>query len=220
MKHIHAFFHVPFEGLGYIQEWIEERSFSLTSTNWWEESYQNQPFDMLIIMGGPMGVYDETELGWMSLEKQVIRDAIQSGKKVIGICLGAQLIADVLGSKVYPHNQKEIGWFPISGQTPLDGLTVFHWHGDTYDLPKDAVLVASSTGCEQQAFRFGNHVLGLQFHLEVRPEDVQSMVKHEGHELIEAEFVMNAEAILAEQKHFSKNSDVLFGLLDGLIGVE
>lgn len=217
MKHIHAFFHVPFEGLGFIQDWINERGFTLTSTNWWEESYQKQPFDMLIIMGGPMGVYDETELGWMSQEKVIIREAINSGKAVLGICLGAQLIADVLDSKVFPQTQKEIGWFPISGQPPFDGLTVFHWHGDTYNLPIGSELLASSSACEQQAFRFGKHVLGLQFHLEVRPEDVKSMVRHEGHELVEAEYVMNSVEIVAKQQHFEKNREVLFRLLDDLI---
>ena len=217
MAKIHAFFHVPFEGLGSISEWISRNNHSLTSTNWWESSYQNELFDVLIIMGGPMGVYDESELSWLKEEKGLIATAIQDGKKVLGICLGSQLIAEVCGSNVYPNHQKEIGWFPISGTSEFDGLTVFHWHGDTFDLPNGAELVASSPACKHQAFWIGENVLGLQFHLEVREEDVNHMIEHEGHELVVSDFVQSADAILENQRYYQANKDILFNLLDSII---
>jgi GMP synthase-like glutamine amidotransferase len=217
MAKFHAFFHVPFEGLGSISEWISSNNHSLTSTNWWESSYHNEPFDVLIIMGGPMGVYDETKLHWLNEEKSLIKQTIQEGKKVLGICLGSQLIAEVLGAKVYPNHQKEIGWFPISGTSEFDGLTVFHWHGDTFDLPNGAELVASSPACKHQAFRFGVKVLGLQFHLEVRVEDVKRMIVYEGHELIAADYVQSANEILENHVHYQKNKEILFDLLEKLI---
>jgi len=217
MAKIHAFFHVPFEGLGSISEWISRNNHSLTSTNWWESSYQNELFDVLIIMGGPMGVYDESELSWLKEEKGLIATAIQDGKKVLGICLGSQLIAEVCGSNVYPNHQKEIGWFPISGTSEFDGLTVFHWHGDTFDLPNGAELVASSPACKHQAFWIGDTILGLQFHLEVREEDVKRMIEHEGHELVVSDFVQSADAILENQRYYQANKDILFNLLDSII---
>ncbi|NCQ10636.1 MAG: amidotransferase [Bacteroidetes bacterium] len=217
MAKIHAFFHVPFEGLGSISEWISTNNHSLTSTNWWERSYQNEPFDVLIIMGGPMGVYDESELSWLKEEKEIIKSAIDAGKIVLGICLGSQLIAEVCGAKVYPNHQKEIGWFPISGTPEFDGLTVFHWHGDTFDLPNGAELVASSPACKHQAFWIGDTILGLQFHLEVREEDVKRMIEHEGHELEVADFVQSADEILENQRYFQTNKAILFELLDRLV---
>src|SRR5690606_32591469 len=113
---------------------------------------------------------------WMKEEKKLIEKAILKGKRVIGICLGAQLIADVLGARVFPNKEKEIGWFPIElteeGQKSpfFAGFnkteTVFHWHGDTFEIPKGAEHIASSKVCENQAFLFDHKVLGLQFHLE------------------------------------------------------
>ena len=121
---------------------------------------------------------------WLVSEKQFIREAIRSGKPVLGICLGAQLIASAMGAGVYRNPLKEIGWFPIRGISSNDSsvfcfppsMIVFHWHGETFDLPPGATRLAKSDGCENQAFQFGQSVIGLQFHLETTPLAAREMV--------------------------------------------
>jgi GMP synthase (glutamine-hydrolysing) len=144
-------------------------------------------FDWLIVLGGPMSVHDEERYRWLAPEKCLIRTAINAGKVVFGICLGSQLIADALGSRVYPNEHQEIGWFPIhrtveAEQCPLGRVFPatthsFHWHGDTFDLPSGAVLLASSLGCLNQAFAIGDKILGVQFHPEITSESLAAMIR-------------------------------------------
>ncbi|TNE73727.1 amidotransferase [bacterium] len=228
--HIHAFYHASFEGLGSIREWMDESGFTITETHW----YQPEPnlpdireLDVLIVMGGPMGIYDETEFPWLIHEKKLIKEAISLHKKVLGICLGSQLLADAFGARVYPHTQKEIGWFPVQRYTSSHPLaahlpveqTVFHWHGDTFDLPEHADLLASSSACKHQAFAIGDSVLGLQFHLEVESNDVQKMVKHGEHELTKAPFIQSKEVILSENQYFETNESLLHQLLNAWLSL-
>jgi GMP synthase-like glutamine amidotransferase len=124
-------------------------------------------FDWLIVMGGPMNVYQYRDYPWLRAERRVIRDAVSANKRVLGVCLGAQLIADALGGKVFQNDHKEIGWFPVSAvpegaDSPFvfpHETTVFHWHGDTVSLPPGGVWLARSPGCEHQAFSVGSRVL-------------------------------------------------------------
>lgn len=177
---LHYVQHVPFESLGLIRGWAEKRGMEISSTALFERHVTlptPDAYDVLIVMGGPMGVYDEEAFPWLREEKKHIREAIAAGKAVLGICLGAQLIANVLGAKVAPHTHKEIGWYPIAftdeaaGHPLLAGLntgmTVLHWHGDRFDIPEGALRLASSKACDNQAFLYGGRVLGLQFHLEM-----------------------------------------------------
>jgi GMP synthase-like glutamine amidotransferase len=154
MKRIHFIQHVPFEELGYIHTWLSEGKYQLTSTKVWEDSHfpDMATFDGLIVMGGPMGAYEEDLYPWLKDEKAFIANAIQGGKKVMGICLGAQLIAAVLGATVFVHQPKEIGWFPVTLQSSFaewlgkeipSSITVFHWHGDSFTIPE---------GCESCFF--------------------------------------------------------------------
>lgn len=133
-------------------------------------------FDLLIAMGGPMSVNDEGELAWLRDEKRLIREAVTAGQPYWGVCLGAQLLSSALGARVYPGDAPEVGVMPVRltgdaaddpvfAQAPSDLLT-FQWHGDTFDLPERATLLAGSSVCPHQAFRVGN-AYGLQFHLEV-----------------------------------------------------
>ena len=217
--------HVPFEGLGIIEDWASAQGAELACTRLFadEPLPALKAFDGLIVMGGPMGIYDHDEFPWLPAEKQFIKTAIDAGKTVLGICLGAQLIADALGARVYPGPQKEIGWFPIQRvdgasssvqekqrvlsqptgarssiyiQSPKllpPELAVFHWHGDTFDLPAGAIRLASSAACENQGFIYKGRVGGLQFHMETTPASMAALIENCGHELIPAPGIQTAE---------------------------
>lgn len=194
----HVLQHVVFETAGLLGELIRERGHSLQVTAMWDGSTlpRMTDFDVLIVMGGPMSVHDEAEFSWLIGEKALIGKAIGEGKKVLGICLGAQLIAEVCGGKVYPADQKEIGWWPVKFPDGTSTI-LFHWHGETFDLPPSAELLASTDVCVNQAFRFGDRVLGIQFHPEVTDEIIREMIGNEGWELAEAgPFIQGADKIL------------------------
>jgi GMP synthase-like glutamine amidotransferase len=154
-------------------------------------------------MGGPMSVNDEVQYPWLVEEKALVAGAIANARMVLGVCLGAQVIASALGSRVFRNPEPEIGWFPIQPTVEGEAMglngsgRVFHWHGETFDLPAGATLLASSAGCVNQAFALGPRVLGLQFHLEVTPSDVRAMVEHGRHELTPSRFVQSEVEILA-----------------------
>ena len=177
-------------------------------------------------MGGPMSVDDEKEFHWLSKEKVFIKNAIEKGKTVIGICLGAQLVAQILGAKVYPNKQKEIGWFPIrliesAKQHPLfNGLhseiIVFHWHGDTFELPENAIALAKSAACNNQGFIYSQNVLALQFHLETTRESIQQMIENGRHELTQDQYIQEEKEIENQQEFFEENKKYLFTILDRL----
>jgi GMP synthase-like glutamine amidotransferase len=157
---------------------------------------------MLVIMGGPMGVYEEDTYEWLKKEKIFIKASINENKKVLGICLGLQLVAEALGSKVFPHTLKEIGWWPVqkindhflTGDLPAS-FTSFHWHGDTFDLPSGAIQLFKTKDCEQQGFVYKSHVAGLQFHMEIEEDLLKGMIDNEKAELIKASFVQSEEEI-------------------------
>lgn len=198
---------MPFEGLGCIGDWIQEHGHTVTATRWYETPVlpDLQDIDWLIIMGGPMGVYETEQHPWLRIEKQFIADAIQQQKKVLGVCLGAQLIAAALGARVYPNPEKEIGWFPVQFISPGSDtfpatvfppeLNVFHWHGDTFDLPSTATRFAATAACAHQAFIYKGKVVGLQFHLEVRPQDAADMAAAGAQELKPAPYIQDAATI-------------------------
>ena len=225
---IQTFMHVSFEGLGCIETWTKMHNHSVSYTRFYEQ-YQLpeiEDIDMLIVMGGPMSVYDENIYPWLKQEKDFIQNVINNGKIVLGICLGSQLIAEVLGASVYPGKQKEIGWFDLYATE--NGLNhpmlksfeqrfhVFHWHGDTYNLPLQTEHLFFSDVCKSQAFLFENRVLGLQFHFEVTAESVSLMVENGMSELIESETVQSANYILNETDYYNANNVKMFKILDYL----
>lgn len=203
----HYLQHVSFEGLGCIEPWLVGAGYAVTHTRLFEkiDLPDAETIDMLVIMGGPMSVNDEDKFPWLVLEKQFIREVIKLGKPVLGICLGAQLIASAMGARIFRNRVKEIGWFPIRAVNAEDGSvfgfppseTVFHWHGETFDLPSGAIRLAKSDGCENQAFQLGKSVIGLQFHLETTPESALEMISHCRDELAPSTYVQTEEEILS-----------------------
>lgn len=203
----HYLQHIPFEGLGSIERWLQDKGYEITSTQLHKsEKLPNlEEIDLLIVMGGPMSVSDESHHPWLVDEKAFIKEAIQTEKSVLGICLGAQLIAHVMGAKILPNPVKEIGWFPITAITPQQKTAflfpketeVFHWHGETFSLPNQATLLAESKACKNQAFQIGQNVIGLQFHLETTPASAQAIVQNCREELIEAEYIQSEKEILS-----------------------
>lgn len=225
---IHYVQHVPFEDLGSIAPVLKEKGHHLSSTH----LYKNQPvppvdgFDWLIVMGGPMGVYDHKGYPWLKPEKRFITDAIDSGKIVLGICLGAQLIADVLGAKVYKNEHREIGWFPVNRSPEADGtifstampqqLVAFHWHGDTFDIPKGATIIGESEACKNQGFIMDNRVVAIQFHLETTRQSAKSLIANCRDELDGSRYVQSEREILAGNQRFSTINQVMASVLEAL----
>jgi len=175
-------------------------------------------------MGGPMGIYDYEKYPYLKEEKVFIKKAIGAEKIVIGICLGAQLIGNLLGAKISVNPKKEIGWFDIR-KTQLsnsllvdlkDEFTAFHWHGDTFDIPTGAERLAESEACKNQAYLYKERVLGLQFHLEVTEETLTEMVKNGSHELQEDKYVQSAENITPNKEYIKTNNLIMFSLLNAL----
>lgn len=231
--HFHCLQHVSFENSGTIAEWIALNGHTISYTAFFERDFTLptvNEFDALLILGGYMNVDEEEKFPWLVQEKEFIRQAIASGKKVIGICLGSQLIASALGNKVYPGIEKEIGFFPIQFtenalRHPLfnhftNPYTVFHWHGDTFDLPENAELVAATNICKHQAFLIKDKVLGLQFHFEMNEAIIRDMLLHDGHELEEeGNYIQKQSGIIAGLHYLQQNKKDLFTLLDKFLTV-
>jgi GMP synthase-like glutamine amidotransferase len=177
-----AFRHVPFEHLGRIADSLALHDITCEYVDLYRDASKPdiREADALIVMGGPMSVNDD--LPFIRQELDLIGDAVSLGKPILGVCLGAQLIAKALGARVYANAVKELGWYPVywTGAAERDPLhhglaapeTVFHWHAETFDLPSGAELLAYSDACRHQAYRVGENIYGLQFHLEVTPEMV------------------------------------------------
>ena len=206
---LHYFQHVPFENLAEIAVWAEGRGAKISCTRLFDGELPPAPntYDLLAVMGGPMNIYEEEQYPWLTIEKQAIRAAIDGGKKVLGVCLGAQLISDVLGGPVSRNPEPEIGWFPLVRTSaaaeagPLRNLphtfTAFHWHGDTFAIPRGTTPLAFSDACPNQAFAAGDQVLALQFHLEASAESVRNLASHCANELRKAKFIQTEAEILA-----------------------
>ena len=220
--------HVPFEGPGIIPDWIGKKGHQLQYTKFYEEFTlpDTSAVDLLIIMGGPMDVFDYHIHPWMGDEIEWVKEFINLGKPVLGICLGAQIIAAALGEEVYPGPHKEIGWhnlqfFPSLGdykifkELPIT-RKVFHWHGDTFNIPEGATRIAASQAFPHQGFIYKNKVVALQFHLEMTPESVKELVVNCRDELVDGPHIQSEKIILSEQNYFQTNQEVLFQFLDYL----
>jgi GMP synthase-like glutamine amidotransferase len=220
---------VPFEEAANIATWAREHRHAVTRTRLDE----GEPLPdvgeigLLAVMGGPMNVYQYRDYPWLRQEKAFLERAAAAGLPILGVCLGAQLLADVLGAKVVQNLHVEIGWFPVR-LTPeardshlFKGLpsefTAFHWHGDTFDTPPGTARLAESDACANQAFQYAGRVVGLQFHLEYTPDSIHAMLAHCGNELKTAPFIQTPDQILAGFERIGQTRKLLFALLDSMV---
>ena len=224
---IHWLQHVPFEGLGCMSEWFLSRGHELTCTRLFEKPSLpvTKDFDWLVVMGGPMGVGDSSKFPWLIPEMDLIRSVIKNGKKIIGVCLGAQLMAAAMGDKVGENPHKEIGWFPVNNTGGLNTLfaknlpktfDAFHWHGDMFDIPQGAENLLSSEATANQGFCVGRSALALQFHLELRVSDATRIAEACPDDLTPGTYVQQPEEFTTKKDLFVKANKLMEHLLETL----
>ena len=226
----HCMMNIGFEGPGYITDWINQHGYSMQVWRLFENPSlpDVEDVDFLVIMGGPMNIYEEEGYPYLAGEKELIKACILEQKHVLGICLGAQLIADALGEKVFKNRENEIGWFPVHLDGDSEGheiysvfpgtFTPFHWHGETFNLPEGARLLGSSAACRNQGFLYGNHVLALQFHLEITPQIVDGLWQHASDDLTAGTYVQSVAEIRDGLGNCPGNKIFFFQLLDSFLG--
>jgi len=197
MKTAIALRHIHFEDIGTFAAVLNERGYQLQYLDPILGEIDDaaiQQADLLIVLGGPIGAYDEQVYPFLEQELSSVRQRLDSGKPLLGICLGAQLMARALGAKVYPLGVKEIGFAPLtltaageeSVLAKLDDTPVLHWHGDQFDIPDNAVHLARTSVGPNQAFSIGRNVLGLQFHLEADVRKIEQWLVGHASELRQA----------------------------------
>lgn len=226
---IHSLEHEPFEGLANIEVWAKIKGHTITRTHLFknEDLPDTKDFDWLIIMGGSMNVYEDEKYPWLIPEKKFIADAIAKKKILLGVCLGSQLIADVLGGKVSRNRYKEIGWFPVSLTAQGKQSTIFnnfpenfisiHWHGDTFSIPEGATWTAKNQACENQAFEYDEgRVVGIQFHLEYCENSIDLMFQNCLDDMTEGKYVQKPGDILKNITNVQETNRLLNLLLDNM----
>ena len=220
--------HVPYEGLGSLEYYFVSRGWELSVTRWFagERAPEMSQIDLLIVMGGPMNVGDEQEHPWLLQEKRAIEQALRLGVPAMGVCLGGQLLATVMGAEVKRNQHTEIGWFPLRWEVdPQNALltdlpavvTPFHWHSDTFDIPSGATRFASSEACAHQGFFVESKVLALQFHFAMLPSNVANLYEACGTDLLSDTYVQTMEQVLSSPNHFVQASRDLTQLVSNFL---
>jgi len=206
--------HVSYEDLGSFELLLTKKDYQVEYVHLYSDSYvlpNLDQIDALIIMGGPMSVNDSDTFSWITTEKKFIAKCIQHQIPTIGICLGAQLIASVLGAKIYKNKLDEIGWFDVSVTDEARSLNfpfsenflAFHWHSETFEVPQEGVHLARNSTCENQAFLYHKHVLALQFHLETMHENALNLCQN-SQDLIQSQSVQSASQMLKVDSAYQK----------------
>jgi GMP synthase (glutamine-hydrolysing) len=219
--------HAPFEGPGSIASWAAARGHDLNRVRLYdgERLPDIRDIDLLVVMGGPMSVHDERAFPWLVPEKKLIGGCLTAAKITLGVCLGSQLLAEVLGAPVYPNRYKEIGWFPVerccaAAEAPIcrslpSQFTVFQWHGDTYDLPPGAAHLAKSAACAVQAFEHP-YAVGLQFHLELTPPAIRDLISECAADIGSGPYEQPPSELLAAMHHCETAGKLMEQILDAL----
>lgn len=226
---IAIFQHAASEGPGRVAAWLEARGFDLEFVRWWQEPVpsRTEHWEGLVILGGAMNIYQHRDFPWLAEEKTLLAGLLERGVPILGICLGAQLLADQLGSRVVQNAETEIGWWPVRFAPAARSLyshlpaecTVLHWHGDTFGLPPESTRLAESEVCSEQGFLFGDNILGLQFHPEVDAGLLQDFCGDGTETWPEGNFVQNrAELLHKAPEYFEGARAVLDGFMEALFG--
>jgi GMP synthase-like glutamine amidotransferase len=226
---IHYLQHASFEGMSCLQDWFLRRRHLISGTHLYRGDTLPglDTFDWLVILGGPMGVHDTDQFPWLVAEKQLIRDAMAAGKIVLGICLGGQLMAHVLGAEVKKNTYKEIGWFPITRRDEVETsalkgifpkqMNMFHWHGDTFAIPAGATPLASSAACANQGYVIGDRIVGLQCHPETTPQFIEYLARAGMDELAESSpYIQTREQLFADDETYRAINRVMYAILEKL----
>jgi GMP synthase (glutamine-hydrolysing) len=226
---VHYLQHVPYEPPAGIAEWADQQGHDLAGSHLHEGDRLPAPeaYDLLVVMGGPMGVHDDEEYPWLADERDLIARTLGTETPVVGVCLGAQQLGAALGADVYAHDRREVGWFPVettgaAHHSPLAWLApefpAFHWHGDTFDLPEGATLLARTPACRNQAFLgVDGLALGLQFHLEATRDSVAELVEAVDGHTGSGENVQSAEELLAGDAPFEEARAGLDAVLESFL---
>ena len=193
--------HVSYESSGILSPYFRELGHRVSTLRLYEKTarFSRDLFnnDLFVFVGGPMSVNDEKGYPFLRHENLFIQDLTSKKKAILGVCLGSQLVAKALGARIYRAPEKEIGWYPVNltqeglqdtcfkplGLEPGKRLRVFHWHGETFDLPKKAVRLASSSVCPNQAFKYNDRTYAVQFHLEMNRILIKRWLDHGGNEI-------------------------------------
>ena len=227
---IHFIQHVPFESLGALENWVHKPGNKVTSTRLYEDTKLPfvELFDVLIILGGPMSVHDEDRYRFLVAEKVLIKRALEKGKKVIGICLGAQLIAEVMGGHVSLNTEQEIGWFPVSlSEAALNHpcfkdvshtIDAFHWHGEFFSIPEHCTPIGKSEACSTQGFIWKNQALALQFHLEITAQGIDGLIRNCPEDLNDGTYVQDSTQLLRPDL-IEKTNALLVKIVDRFIAL-
>ena len=218
---IHYILHAPFEKLGIIEDWALEREHAMNGTQPYagEKLPRVEEFDVLIVMGGPQSVGDLDAYPYLKDEINLISEALQENKIIIGVCLGAQLISEALGAPTEKSPQKEIGMFfvELTQEGKLDSVfkdfprqfNVMHWHGDMPGVPEGAAVLAQSKGCPRQIIRYNDRVYGFQCHLELTKKSVEDLIGHCPEDLAPGTYIQPAREMLSSDfnsvNHHMKN---------------
>ncbi len=223
----HVLQHATYEGPGEIALWAEKRGHEVRVTHLYRGDTLPAPsdFDALVVMGGEMNIYQDRDWPWLKAERAFVAATLSAGKRIVGICLGAQHIANALGARVTQNPEFEIGWLPVRWTAEAGAAfpdlgaasTVLHWHGDTYNLPDGATRLAASDATPEQGFVVPGKCLALQFHMEVDPVLVQLYVESQ-EKWPAGKFVQVPAQILSEaEKHCAANCRLLHGMLDAFM---
>jgi GMP synthase-like glutamine amidotransferase len=222
---VHYFQHIVGEGLGSPEAWLHRKQAVVTTTEFYTLEQGDSDItlpaldevDLLIIMGGSMSVNDEEIYPWLIAEKKWIKEFIELGKPVVGLCLGGQLIASSLGAIVKKNHLKEIGWWQIKNRNETnsthdlfpfpESIMALSWHGDTFDLPIGSVWLASSDGCAHQAFQYNKRVLGFQFHPEITPKNLEMFLSDNGYDEMTVDLNSNQYVQTPSQIEMVSESD-------------
>lgn len=223
---VHYLQHAPEQDFGNMRPWFEQNNWIVSSTH----LYRDEPlpaldsFDWLVVMGGGMSAYDDDKVSWLKEEKAFLKKAIAENKTIIGICLGAQLLASVLGARVYRAPQREIGWHKVERAKELPPQaapwlppsgTYLHWHNDMFDLPTGAQLLGSSAATSHQGFLFGDRIVALQFHLEALSDTPKIFCAAGGLPAADT-YVQSWEQAKGSDALFAQSRQVMTQLLDHL----